>query len=281
MHLERLVVLADDDAVADRVKVAAQGRQVDVLLKLADDIDGVEGEGDVAGVEFVEIRLLLDLGGGGRLGDLLALRHVEHGLQDVEPALAACVDHAGLFQNRVLLDRVGQRPGRAVNGDGQHGFKARLVDLDGLLGGNARDGQDRALGGLHHGLIRGLDAGLKRGGELTAVAFLQPLEAAREAAEQQRKNDAGVAARAAQHRRGGGVGDLRERRLVQLAQIGGGGVERHAHIRAGVAVRHREDVQLVDLLLMLLHNGRSSANHFPELRPLNFLCQFVHLPLSQ
>ena len=53
--------------------------------------------------------------------------------------------------------------------------EARLVDLDGLLGGNARDGQDRALGGLHHGLIRGLDAGLKRGGELTAVAFLQPL----------------------------------------------------------------------------------------------------------
>ena len=84
----------------------------------------------------------------------------------------------------------------------------------------AGDGEDRALGGLHDGLIGGLDAGGQRGGKIAAVGLLHALERLGKAAEQQREDDAGVAARTAQQRGGRDVGGFGERDVRLAAKLG-------------------------------------------------------------
>ena len=69
--------------------------------------------------------------------------------------------------------------------------------------GEAGDGEDRALGRLHHRVVGSAHALLHGGGKGAAVRSDAALEALGHSAEEQRENDAGVAARAAQQSAGG------------------------------------------------------------------------------
>ena len=106
VDLEGLVVLTDDDAVADGVKVGAQRREVNVLVRLAHDIHRVEGKCDLAGVKLGEVGLLADLLrlaiGLGRFNFHAAVDG-KHGLEHIQPALAACVHDARLLQDGILV----------------------------------------------------------------------------------------------------------------------------------------------------------------------------------
>ena len=119
VDLEGLVILTDDQTVADAAEVSPQGHEVDVLPCLAHHIHGVEGEGDLllrhgveVGLFLVRLRLLLIFGDG------LAAELCQHTLQDQQVALAACVYHAGLLQYRVHVRGLGQRVIALLDGGG-------------------------------------------------------------------------------------------------------------------------------------------------------------------
>ena len=74
VHLERLVVLADDKAVADGVEIHAKRLKRNVLVFLADDVNGIVGKGNVLGRKVCEVCLLLCLAGCGLCGDVVSLK---------------------------------------------------------------------------------------------------------------------------------------------------------------------------------------------------------------
>ena len=250
VDFEDLVVVADDQGIADAVQIQAQRHEIHIRVVLAHDVHSVEN------VLLRHLDLLgapggLDLGrgGGAHLAGLdLPAQRGEDRVQDHNVALAARVDHTGLLENRVLVHGVLQGIFPGVNGGGQTLLQAGAVPggLDRGGGGQAGDGQNGALGGLHHGFIGGLDTVVHRAGKLGRAGGLQPLQAAGDAAEEQGEDDAGVAARPAQHGarhalRGGGHGVK-----VLLAQLGGGVVDGQPHIGAGVPVGDRKNIQIVD-----------------------------------
>ena len=204
VDLERLIVLADHKAVADAVQKLAE-RLDGAVVDAADDEHGVEGKGDVLVADGGEVRLVargvlvLERGHG------LAAQRREHSLQDHKEALAARVHNAGLLEHGIHV----------------YGLTQRLLALcDGLLNdvlhavflgagrhravrGEAGNGEDRALGRLHHRVVGSAHALLHGGGKGAAVRGDAALEALGHSAEEQRENDAGVAARAAQQSAGG------------------------------------------------------------------------------
>ena len=119
MDLEGLVILADDQTVANAAEISPQGHEVDVLPGLAHHIHGVEGKGDLLLRHSVEVSLflvrfrLLHAFGNG-----LAAELCQHTLQNQQVALTACVYHAGLFQHRVHVRGLGQGVVALFNGGG-------------------------------------------------------------------------------------------------------------------------------------------------------------------
>ena len=191
VDLECLVVLADDETVADAAEIFAQRVERGDILALAHDEDRVEGEGDILGVENAEIGLFV-YRAGILADDVVAAQAFEHPAQNEAEAHAARIDDAGLFENRILVDGVVQRGVRCVEAVLQH-----ILDLVVFHGQIARgvcreagDGQDRALGGLHDRLIRGLHARSECGGKILAVGLELALERLGKAAEQQGQDHA-------------------------------------------------------------------------------------------
>ena len=270
VDLEGLVILADDETVADAAEILAQRVERGDILALADDKDRVEGKGDVLRVKNAEISLFVRR--ARVLADnVVAAQALEHAAQDQAEAHAARVDDAGLFEDGVLVDGIVERGVRGVQAVLEHVF-----DLAVFLGEVARgvrrqagDGQDGALGGLHDGLVGGLDARSQRGGKVAAVGLELALERLGKAAEQQGQDDARVASGPAQKRGSGHIGGLGKRHVLCAAQLGAGGVQRHAHVRAGVAVGDGEDVQLVDLLLIQVDLGSGGEHHPGKYRAVN------------
>ena len=119
MDLEGLVILADDQTVANAAEISPQGHEVDVLPGLAHHIHGVEGKGDLLLRHSVEVSLflvrfrLLHAFGNG-----LAPQLCQHTLQNQQIALAAGVHYAGLFQYRVHVRGLGQRVIALLDGSG-------------------------------------------------------------------------------------------------------------------------------------------------------------------
>ena len=268
VHLDDLVVVVDDQRVADAVQIEAQRLQIHVGIVLAHRIDRVE---DVLlrHVHLVRHEYALGLGGGRSVllgGADLAAQGGEHGVEDDHVALAARVDDAGLFQHGILVDGVLQRLVAGLQRALQRLLQA-LFGLGGFLrggGGQAGNGEDGALGGLHDGLVGGLHAVDHGGGKFIGAGGLQILQPLGDAAEQQAEDDAGVAARAAQQRgghAGGGLGDGVE---ISLFQLLGGAAEGQAHVGAGIAVRHGKDVQLVDGLHVTVKRRVGAQDHFLE-----------------
>lgn len=142
VDLEGLVVLTDDDAVADGVKIGAQRGKVNVLVRLAHDIHRVEGKGDLAGVELGEIGLLANLlrllTGLGRFNFHAAVDG-KHGLEHIQPALAACVHDARLLQDGILVHGLRQRLRGGADRRLENGLAVRAAvgRFHGRVGGDA------------------------------------------------------------------------------------------------------------------------------------------------
>ena len=280
VDLKGLVVLADHQTVTDAVEICPQRLQRDIGHGLADDEYRVEGEGDVLRRHGGEVCLLLSGLASLRLGHGLAPQFRQHAVQDQEIALAAGVHHAGLFQHRVHLGGLGQ--GGIAHSDGvlQDPLQVRLSGggcVHRLLGGKTRDGEYRALGGLHHRLVGGGDTLLHGGGESGGVRSLPALQGLGQASEQQGENDAGIAAGPPQQGGGRDGGRLLHSGGLALAQLRHGGADGHGHIGARVAVGHGKDVQVVDGLLLGRDDG-CAVEHHPLEQCAGDL--FVHLSRS-
>ncbi len=95
-----------------------------------------------------------------------------------------------------------------------------------------------------------------------------------EAAEQQRKDDAGISARPAQQGRSGHIRRFGQGQVLRrFGKIGRGSAERHAHVRAGIAVGNGEHVQLVDLLAVVIDRRSRTADQPAEGSAVNGLNQ--------
>ena len=104
MDLEGLIILTDDQTVADAAEIGPQGHEVNILLGLPHHIYGIESEGDLFLRHHVKVGLFLV--GILRLAQLrhgLAPELCQHTLQNQQIALAAGVHHTGLFQNRIHI----------------------------------------------------------------------------------------------------------------------------------------------------------------------------------
>ena len=255
VQVDDVIVLDADDAVAVGLCESAHLGSAGTLILVDEELGAVAvldvldlhqviGEDAAAGVLGGELGLV-----GSSLAacdDGLTVEDLAHALEDDHDALAAGIHDAGLLQD-------GQQVGGVLQcflTGGEH-HVPQSGDFAGtagscFFGGHAGNGQDGALGGLHDSLVSALDALLQSLDEVVCTGFLLAFQRLGEAAEQQAGDDAGVAARTAQHGGSSGLGGLADgAAVVQSFQLTDGCAHGHAHVGAGVAVRDGEDVQLV------------------------------------
>ncbi len=182
-------------------------------------------------------------------------------LEENGKSKGAGVDHAVLLQN-------GQQVGRAGDGlvrlddDGVERILGRellLLALIGLGRNIAQDREDRALDGLADSLEGDLDGATEGEGNIGGRNGLVGRDKALgHAAQNLRRDDAGVTAGAHEGAVGDGAGNG-----LHIGISGKGGKllshrgERERHVGAGVAVGYGEDVELVDLLGLVGNGSRS------------------------
>jgi hypothetical protein len=137
----------------------------------------------------------------------------------------------------------------------------------------AHHGQDRALGRGAHGPVGAVGRARHRRADEDRVDELARTrdQLLGGAADQLGEDHAGVAAGAQQRRAGDRVDDLLAADLVERAVVLGEPVElvehraeRQRHVVAGVAVRDREDVEVVDLLAPCLELAERALDDSPE-----------------
>ena len=181
-------------------------------------------------------------------------------------AVAAGVDHAVFLQHGQKLGRalhgrvgflhhVGQRVGR------RHLLLARVLSSG---GGIFQHGEDGAFHRLAHGFERHVLRLGKRRFDGLGVHGVVAGRAFAQAAQNLRRDDAGVAAGAHERAVGDGLADFGTGSADgQLGQVRNDRLKRQRHVRAGVAVGHGEDVQAVDLVLAraeVLAGGRNGVH---------------------
>ena len=278
MDLKGLVVLADDQAVADGAQVGPQGLNGGVL-PLAHDEHRVEGEGDLFLAEGGEIGLALGLF-LGHIRDLLAPQGPQHTVQNHQIPLSAGVHHAGLFQHRIHLN--GLRQGLLALADGllQDVFHAvaLLRSLHGPVSRQPGDRQHRALCGLHHSAIGGGHALLQSAGQLHTIGLLISLEILGHTPKQQGEDNAGVSSCAPQEGGGGDGRGVGHGDGLVFPQLCGGGLDGQAHVGAGVAVRHGEYVQVVDGFSFYGDAGSAEKNHLFKNAAADSVCHVASPP---
>ena len=287
MHLDHFEIADADDAVADVHQVFPE--LIDIgkrgaLFQIDDEEFRAVGELDVAEVHaddigiVAEVRLGLLLDGlrlhFGR--DLLAHDGSLEAAHDGHEAHAARVDDARLLQNGKKFGGHGKRPVALRDDRGDERFEIFILarHLDGELAHEAHDGKDGAFLGDGDGVIGNFGALFHRLGKSAGIHFgLADAEHRADAAEDLRKDDARVAARAAQrplrdavahfHKGiGRGRGKLLDRRL-----------HGEGHIRTRIAVGHGEDVERVYLRPVIFQHFRADQNHLSERRTVD---RFLH-----
>ena len=277
MDLDDLIVVHQNQAVAQGCQISTQFLGVLVVFTGHDEL-GAVAEGNISIVKIREGSLLFGrcsscIAFGGH--DVLASQGRQHGFQSGQPALAAGIHNAGLFQDRVLVDGVSQSDLCFFNGSFVDKFQ-EVVLLSGIpcLGSSqAGDGQDGSLCGLHDSLVGCIDAFLQSVCPQNTVTFLFTLQSLGNAPQQEGEDDAGVASGAPQHGRSRGSGCLLQRRIIQLPQVCGCSVDGHGHIGTRVAVGNGEHVQFVQGLLGDLNCSGCTENHSPKVRSVNSLPQ--------
>ena len=254
MAVGNVVVLDHNNGVTVGLKEGAQAGNAGIGILVQQELGAVAvfdvlDLHQVVGKNALACGFAGYLGLGGDLGtgdDLAAVEHLLHALKDQHDALTAGVHDTGLFQHGQQVRGVVQRGLTGLQRGVPHGRNIQLGALGGLLGSQTGDGQDRALGGLHDGLVGGLDALLQGGSQVSRGCLGLVLQRLGEAAEQKARDSAGVAAGAAQHGGGSGLAGLGHGAAVGHGlKLGAGGADGHAHVRAGITVRNGENVQLI------------------------------------
>ena len=172
--------------------------------------------------------------------------HGQHTLEDIHKALAARVHYAGLFQHRQLFGCVGQRVLRGLAHQRPQGNGILPGTFSRLFAGHTRHREHGALGGLHHRFVGALHSLLQGGRQIRRLSGALACQRLGKAAEQKAGDNAGIPPCPAQHSAGRDLGGGLHRAVVrQSLQLGHGRADGHAHICAGVSVRHREHVQLI------------------------------------
>ena len=134
------------------------------------------------------------------------------------------------------------------------------------LSGYSRYGQNGALGRLHDCLVGRLNALGKRTGQIHAIGSILPLHILGEAPEQQGCNNAGVAPGAPQQCCRSGIGYLADRNLFpQLGKLLGSIAQSQGHVGTGIAIGHRENVQIVDNGFIVVNISGRTDKHLSQL----------------
>ena len=118
--------------------------------------------------------------------------------------------------------------------------------------GHTGHGENGTLGGLHNSLVRSLDTGVHGVHQIGGRGFSLAGQALGKAAEQQRQDNARVAAGTPEQRAGCGLGDLSYGGLgVHQLYFPLGSGNGHGHIGTGITIRHRKYIECVYFLLMV------------------------------
>ena len=142
-----------------------------------------------------------------------------------------------------------------------------LNDRDRRRGGLADDGEDRALDRLGDRAVGGLGALVEGVRKIERVELRLAGEPLGEAAQDLAGDHAGVATRAHQRpERRSGRDALRGDGRAKALGLRKGRSHRGHHVRAGVTVRDRKDVQRVDLIDARLECGRCGPERPEETR---------------
>ena len=139
-----------------------------------------------------------------------------------------------------------------------------LAQLECILGRNTGYREDCALSRLHDRLVGSLNAFVECKGKIRTGCLGAGLEVLGHAAEQERQDDARVAARAAQQSGCRGAARLGEIRRLQLSHFSLGRRHGQRHIGSCITVRYREDVQLVCFVLFFFYRQRTLDDHRGE-----------------
>src|SRR5690606_18742381 len=194
-------------------------------------------------------------------------------VQDMDHALASRVDNACLAQDIEHLWRLRQRLARALERRFQHRKDVALARrrLRRLFGSDADHGQHRAFDRTHHGGVGLLASAIQCRREVLPADGGLALDGSREAPKDLGEDDAGVAPRAHERAEGEPVGDRTDAgRVIRLARGLERGVHRERHVRAGVAIRDREDIERVDAITVVVEPLRRERQRAQQVLALPF-----------
>nr|BFE68425.1 hypothetical protein GCM10020092_017260 [Actinoplanes digitatis] len=208
-------------------------------------------------------------GDGGRRAGPGVAQGVDQGLEEQDQAAPARVDHPGPGQDRELLRGAGQGLRRRAGRGARHRDQVVRGDPARAVRRGRHHREHRALDRLGHRRVRRLAGPAQGPGQFAAAHRHRRRERVGHAAQDLRHDDARVAPRAEQRAAGHSAHRRAQRRLpgrLGLAgEIGGlvegllGRGEGEHQVGAGVAVGHRVDVQLVDLVLVCAERRQPTA----------------------
>ncbi len=192
----------------------------------------------------------------------------QHPLENESQSLPAGINHARLFQD-------GQQVGGFGNGKfgafyGPFEQHAQIVGLwqraFEFFGGFAGHGQNRAFNRALHGFVGHFDRLTHRGDKQRRVEFAPALHGLGEAAQKLRQDRAGIAPRSHDRAVGQFIRDHTHVRRVVVGDLFIGRAHGQQHIRAGIAIGHREDIKLVHRLMVLIQPGQPGSGQALEKR---------------
>ncbi len=279
MDLHHAAVRYQHDGIPQRFQVRLKGRflLIRVLFFEIDDEFGAVPETDIGGLRRRSVRPH-----GDRYGDpdravrLAAVLHgkirhlagkaVQSPLHHLHEPLAAGIHHARLLQDGKHLRRLAQHK-IAV-------FDDFLRELDNILRllrqfhGPVRHAaghrEDRAFLWLHDGLIGGLRAAYERVCQRADRDCLFRFDFFGKSSEQLGQDNTGIPPGAPQGTGGNRLGQRFHRRFVKGRHLPGRRHDRHGHVGAGIAVRHRKNIQFIDPFFICLKPLGSREKCLPE-----------------
>ena len=289
VHLHHGQIGDDQHAVADLLQALAQAHDLALLhvrTRVGDDELRAVAECNVLHAQVAVIVHVFAGHGLRRAAALLDLHRLAgeggvHAAEDDHQAHAAAVHHAGLLEHRQHLRRLLQD--RVAGGEQQleqllEGLALAAAALQ-ILGDHADHGEDRALLGLHHGLVGGVCALADRLNPQRAVHVLVTGQAAGDAAQNLAENDAGVAARTLQRAARDGVRHICGGGIALGVHFLDGGGDGLGHVGARIAVRNREHIQGIDALAVLRQQRSSRGEHLLEHHAIYLLIRHFFLQL--
>ena len=254
MNLDDLVIRYHDDAVSDGLEIQTKvvgffftffittDDELGAVGKVDDLVKLSRGGTEEIVVGFLLIRFFL------QFNDYAVAENGEHTLEDGQNTLTARVDNTCLLEDREHGGGQIECLQRSVTDDLPQNSRIffGIQRLKACLITHAGHGEDGTLGGLGDSIVSRLNAQTQRVDQIGAGRLSLTLQTLGDASEQQRGDNAGVAASAAQHSGGGHVRNLGNIGRLGILERVSRRCDRHRHIGTCIAVGYREDIEVVD-----------------------------------